>query len=137
MARLAAHWSCDIYSTNDTEAADIDAIAVRGARVSAVLEIKSREMDLDQLKRFGSYLITYDKLTKMSEMATRLVVPSFLAVSLLKDGQIVYWKVSDDKGKIVCAPEGRITTTQTTCNGGQIDRYNAYIPLTNMKVLRV
>lgn len=135
LARLAARWNCDIYSTAENAAADIDAIAVRAARVSAVLEIKSREMSLPQLKSFGSYLITYAKLVKMCEMSSRLCVPSFLVVSLLADQSIVYWKISDADGQMTILPECRESRTQTTCNGGQIVRCNAYIPLDQMKIL--
>ncbi len=75
LQRLEETWSAQIFPTIEDDAADIDAIAVKGGHVSAVMEIKSREMGLDQLHRFGSYLITFEKLLKLRRTAAALRVP--------------------------------------------------------------
>lgn len=135
--QLEYSWNAQIIPTVEDESADIDALAVKNNRISAILEVKSRNMALDQLYRFGSYLITSEKLSKMSRLSLSLRVPSFLAVYLIKDNNIVYWKVSDLDGKLILDYKDRITTTQTTCNGGQIDRCNAYISLNDMKIINL
>jgi len=61
-------------------------------------------------------------------------VPGFVIVSLLKDGKVVYWKVCDGAGNLLPHISCKISETQTTCNGGQIERYNAYLSLDDMKV---
>jgi hypothetical protein len=133
--RVAAAWKCSVFSTEATGSADIDAILTKGSTVYAVAEVKSREMGLDDLKRFGSYLITFDKLLKLRAVGRALCVPSLVIVSLLKDDRIVYWKLSDALGNFCVQITGKTTQTQATCNGGQIDRYNGYIALDEMRVL--
>lgn len=134
---VSEKWKSEIYPTNGSEAADIDAIAVKNGVISAVMEVKSREMTLSQLKGFGSYLVTFDKLIKIRNASASLAVPGFLIVSLLKDNSIVYWQISDDKGNLLPRLECKVSATQATCNGGEANRYNAYLFLDNMKVLRV
>ncbi len=133
--RLAAAWKAQIVSTAEDDMADIDALAIKDGCISAAMEVKSREMDLAQLCRFGSYLITFDKLLKLRAMAAGLRVPGLVVVSLLKDASIVYWKVCDSAGDMLVQLEGKVSKTQATCNGGSADRYNAYLSLADMKLL--
>ncbi len=132
---LAKAWGVSLYATQEDKAADIDAIAIKGNRISAVMDVKSREMDLDQLKRFGSYLVTFDKLLKIREIATRLTVPGLLVVYLVRDKRVVYWTICNRDGYMLPRLESRISTTQATCNGGEANRYNAYLSLDDMKTL--
>lgn len=135
LARLEKAWDVKCAHTDDTGDADVDAIAIRDGQLQAIMEVKSREMNLDQLRRFGSYLITFEKLLKLRAVAAALRVPGLIVVSLLKDKQIVYWKVCDVEGHFLIALEGKITETQATCNGGTAHRYNAYLSLEDMKIL--
>lgn len=136
LSRLEKAWGVTCASTNDQEAADVDAFAIRESRISAVMEVKSREMDLPKLRRFGSYLITFEKLLKLRAVAMAVRVPGLVVVSLLKDKQIVFWKICDSEGNFLAPLEARISKTQTTCNGGQIDRFNAYLSLDDMNLLQ-
>lgn len=133
--RLCTTWKTQIFTTPDQEAADIDGIGTRGKEVASVLEIKCREADLTQLRRWGSYLITFDKLIKLRNAARALVVPGFIVVSLLRDKQIVYWHVCDRLGNLLVPIKASVTATQATCNGGEARRYNAYLDVEAMTVL--
>lgn len=135
LSRVETIWNCKIIPTRGESSADIDAIIIRDGVVAGVAEVKSREMSLDDLEGFGSYLITFEKLLKVRNVGMTLQVPSFVIVSLLKDNQIVYWRLSDASGNFISTMEGKITQTKATCNGGLIDRYNAYLSLKGMKVL--
>jgi hypothetical protein len=132
LKHLSEVWNVEMVTTSESDSADVDAIATRNGQVSAVMEIKSREMDLAQLKRFGSYLITFEKLLKLRTIAAGLRVPGFVVVSLLKDQSIVFWKICDMSGNLLVNLEAKVTETQATCNGGQANRYNAYLSLSGM-----
>jgi hypothetical protein len=49
---LESAWGMQTCVTSTDSSADIDALILSGGVISAALEIKSREMDLDQLRRF-------------------------------------------------------------------------------------
>lgn len=134
---LEAAMNVQMIMTPEDEAAGVDALAVRVNRVVAVLEVKSREMDLAQLNRFGSYLITFEKLLKIRTVSASLCVPGFVAVSLLKEDAptVLMWKVCDERGNLVASLEARVSQTQATCNGGQADRYNAYLSMREAEVV--
>jgi len=133
--RLNKAWKVQIITTDGSDMADVDAVAVRDNCVSAVMEVKSREMDLAQLRRFGSYLITFEKLLKLRAVAAALRVPGLVVVSLLKDQTTVFWKICDREGGLLVGLESKVSRTQATCNGGSVDRYNAYLSLEDMQVI--
>ena len=135
LCALERAWGVQMLATPNAEAADVDALAVREGKVVAVLEVKSREMGLDQLRRFGSYLITFDKLMKLRAVAAALCVPGLVVVSLLKDQRVVMWKICDAGGRMMVPLEGKVSQTQATCNGGSADRYNAYLSLDAMEIV--
>jgi hypothetical protein len=100
---IEAAWKCKAFATNGESTADVDAIIIRDNTVSAVAEVKSREMSLDELEGFGSYLITFEKLLKLRNVGLALHVPCFVIVSLLKSQQIVYWKIADASGNFLAS----------------------------------
>lgn len=131
--RLEGIWKCQVIATPVDLPADVDALLIRDGILMGVAEIKTRELDLKKLSEFGSYLITNDKITRIAELSKRLRVAGFIIVSLLHDKNIVFWKVSDDTGKLLISVDVKMTTTQATCNGGSAERENAYLPLSSMK----
>lgn len=135
LERLSKAWNALICRTAENDMADVDAIAIKYGQISAALEIKSREMDLAQLNRFGSYLITFEKLIKLRNVSAALRVPGFVVVSLLKSKDIVFWKICDHEGNLLVPLSCCVSKTQATCNGGSADRYNAYLQLDAMQLL--
>lgn len=121
-------------TTNDTMSADIDAIFYRDS-VLAVGECKTRNLTLMQLKKFGSYLVSYSKIEKLMVVSKALQCYGLLLVYLIPDSKIVWCKVCDKDGKLLVHLERRTTATQATCNGGTAVRENAYIPIRDMLVI--
>ena len=136
MAKLESAWNCQAFPTISDRSSDVDAIFVKNGQVALVGEIKSREMSLEELTRFGSYLITHEKIVKVKNVAVSLCVPSVIVVSLLKDNQLVFWRLSDSQGNFEVVFEERVTETKKTCNGGKVYRNNAYISLDGMQVIK-
>jgi hypothetical protein len=134
--KLALTWNCSAFPTKTDDSADVDVIFIKNGHVALVGEVKSRELSLAELERFGSYLITHEKLLKVKNVAISLCVPSVVVVSLLKDKQIVYWRLTDSKGNFEVTFEEKVTETKKTCNGGKIFRNNAYISLDGMQILK-
>lgn len=133
--RLESVWNVNIAQTPLTESADIDGVICRNGIVHGVLEIKCRNMGEQTLRRFGSYLVTEEKIAKLARIGTALCVPSVLAVSLLEDGKIAYWRISNPDGSMAIDYTPERTATQATCNGGEAVRVNAYLGLESMKLI--
>jgi hypothetical protein len=131
--RLEGAWKCQVIATPIDLPSDVDALLVRDGILMGIAEIKARELDLNKLSEFGSYLITNDKITRIAELSRRLRVAGFIIVSLLHDRNIVFWKISDEAGNLLVNAEVKNTITQATCNGGSAERENAYLPLSSMK----
>lgn len=110
----------------------IDRLFFRDNKLCAAAEIKSREMSMEDLRGYGSYLVTYEKLLRGVAIAHELGVPYFLIVRLLKSGTIVFWGLDTESLRDL---EVRNSKTDATCNGGTAWRENAYLPLDTMKVL--
>ena len=115
------------HAETGSEDAAIDFVVTDLSKVVAIAEIKAREMTLDQLRRFGSYLVTYEKIRKGIDTADALGVSFLLIIKLIPDDIIVYFKLNEDVDI-----EVRETETQATCNGGVAVRKNAYISLDRM-----
>jgi len=115
----------------------LDRIFFRKEDCVAVAEIKSREMSIEELKGYGSYLISYDKINTGRALSGLIGVPYLLYVKLIKDNTIVYWKVTDNNGNYIVNFNTKKTETKSNCNGGKALRENSYIQLDEMKVLSV
>jgi hypothetical protein len=134
-ARCGAMWESIPVATPDTKSSAVDAMFMRGQQLHAVAEIKARNLTLDQLRGFGSYLVTFEKLEKGRRLAASLTVPYLLIVGLWPEREIVWWKIADGAGEFQLTIRREHTPTQATCNGGKARRENAYLPLDLMRFL--
>lgn len=118
------------------DSAPIDRIFVRDQRVRSIAEIKVRTISLDQLREWGSYLITAQKLTDGQRISQLLQVPFYLIVRPLKeeDGCLFWWRVTDAYGVFQVEYSVEKTLTQRSCNGGRALRDNAYLPIEIMHI---
>jgi hypothetical protein len=116
-------------------ATHVDRIFVRDNKVRSIAEIKNRNMSLSQLQKFGSYLISYEKIDRGVALSSLMHVPFYLFVYLISSDDIVYWKVSDETGREVCNYTIERTKTKADVNGGIAMRENAYIQLDGMTIL--
>lgn len=92
-------------------------------------------MTLSQLKRFGSYLVSYSKIEKLIAISKSLQCYGLLIVYLIPDTKIVWCKVCDKQGNLLVDINRQTTSTQATCNGGTAIRDNAYIPFDAMLLI--
>ena len=116
-------------------ATTVDRAFVRDGKIVGLAEIKTRDMSVQELRGFGSYLVTAKKLQDGMDLARALGVPYVLFVRLLHDDAIVHFTVSDATGRQLISWKTNNTVTQAGCNGGTAFRKNAYIPLKYMKYM--
>ena len=103
--------------------------------MTGVAEIKSRSTAGDKpltreyLKDNGGYLITERKL-KFGAMASSIYnVPFFVIVSLMSEGVILVWQITNNKGIFVESYVTKKTETRATVNGGTAFRTNSFLPM--------
>ena len=130
---LADQWGMVAIITDDNRDADVDALYVKDDILAGIAEIKCRSMSLEQLRKFGDYLITENKLVRGEAVSKALRVPYMLIVRL--SDAVVYWRITDRTGARSVTWETRETETQATCNGGSAVRMNAYLPLDAMRIV--
>jgi hypothetical protein len=65
-----------------------------------------------------------------------LGVPFVLIVYLIGSENIILFKVADENGDLLIDFDVVRTTTQKNVTGGTTERYNAFIGLNHMRVLR-
>lgn len=101
-------------------------------RIVGVAEIKSRVRAGDQLISLdyvnsNGYLITYEKIRYGAMISSVYKVPFFLIVSLMTEGKLLMWRITDNFGNIICKIETVYSKTQATVNGGEAVRRNAIL----------
>ena len=102
-----------------------DGIIIKNDLIVGIFESKNRNMTLEEMENFGSWLITYEKLEKCRIVASKMKVPFYGFLGLEKSKLIMYWKISDENGKYLFNFKHFHTTTQATINGGEAYRDNA------------
>ena len=133
--RIARRLGVQVIATDDTSSAAVDAVIEKDGVVVAVAEVKSRRMSLEDLQRFGTYLVTAEKLDELSRTARLLCAEGFIFVHLRVGDDVIYWRICDDLGAFAFAFERRQTKTQRTVNGGTASRVNAFLPLAHGRLL--
>ena len=101
-----------------------------------VYEFKCRDLSLDELNKMGSFLLTYEKITDGCHAARVLGVPFILVAYLRKSENIVVFRIANDSGDLLFGFDVNRTTTRKNIYGGIVDRYNAFLPVSEMKVVR-
>ena len=109
--------------------AKVDGIIIKNNQVSGVFESKCRNLSLMELREFGSWLITYEKLMDGKKISTMLRAPFVGFLYLIKDDIIMYWKITDKYGNFLFDYDVKETRTQRTINGGSVVRKNAFLPV--------
>ena len=79
----------------------IDGVATKNNEVTHIVEFKSRNESLESMERFGTYLISYDKILNGIEMSRMMCVPFILIVYLIKDGVVIGLELGDEYGVAV------------------------------------
>jgi len=112
----------------------VDGIAVKNNEITHVVEFKSRNESMESMERFGTYLISYDKIENGLQICRMMRVPFILIVYLIKDGVVMGIEIGDEFGVSV-EMEIKETRTQKSIEGGTVIRRNALIDLENFYIL--
>lgn len=112
----------------------VDGIAVKNNEITHVVEFKSRNESMESMERFGTYLISYDKIENGLQICRMMRVPFILIVYLIKDGMVMGIEIGDEFGVSV-EMEIKETRTQKSIEGGTVIRRNAFIDLENFYIL--
>lgn len=118
----------------DTGRSVIDVVSMRDMVITSGMEIKSRNLTRDQLKKYNDeWLVTFDKVLDGMLVAYKMNMPFYGVLFLVPENKILVQQISDEDGNATCNLLVGNTPTQETCNGGKIYRANAYIDMTNAK----
>lgn len=112
----------------------IDGIATKADEVTHIVEFKSRNESLESMERFGTYLISYDKIVNGISMSRMMRVPFILIVYLIKDGVVMGIELSDEDG-VAVPMKIQETRTQKSIEGGEAIRRNAFIDIEKFHIL--
>ena len=112
----------------------VDGIAVKDNEITHVVEFKSRNETMASMERFGTYLISYDKIENGLQICRMMRVPFILIVYLIGDGVVMGMEIGDEFG-VTVEMEIKETRTQRNADGGSVIRRNAYIDLENFYIL--
>jgi hypothetical protein len=127
-----------VISTPKNKPAVVDAVLVKNNTICYVVETKCRyDMTLEEFEteRNNEWLITHEKVIKSSLLAKDLGVPLVGFLYIVKDKCLLARRISDANGELACEMKVANTQTQTTVNGGQIIRKNAFIKMADAKIL--
>ena len=107
---------------------------IRLKLITHIVEFKSRNESLESMERFGTYLISYDKILNGIEISRVMCVPFILIVYLIKDGVVIGIELGDEYG-VAVPMEIKETRTQKSIDGGEAIRRNAYIDIEKFHIL--
>ena len=124
--------------TPKNQTAAFDAVLVKGKEIYAVVETKCRR-DMT-LEKFNSdykahWLVTYNKIRDCCVAADLMGVP-FVGFLYIQPSNVLLTKEIYRHGQFNQKIIVNQTQTQATTNGGIITRDNAYIDMSQAKVLR-
>lgn len=115
--------------------ARIDGVAYKLGEITHVIEFKSRTQSLKTLERFGTYLISYDKIENGIKMASMMRVPFILLVYLIEDDIVIGVKIGDEYGISVPMEIKETRTQRNSDHAGDVIRRNAFINLDEFSIL--
>jgi hypothetical protein len=127
-----------VISTPKDKPAVIDAVLLKNNTMRYAVETKCRyDMTLEsfELERNYEWLITNEKIIKSAELAKNLGLPLVGFLYFVKDKCLLVKRISNPDGNIICKMRVAETKTQTTVNGGQIIRANAFLQMDGAKIL--
>lgn len=107
----------------------IDGFSVRDGVLTGVFETKCRQVSVEQMMDWGSWLITNTKLEHLRRLSSVLRIPSFGYLYCRKDEAVMIWQITDDNGKYLFDFDVKRTKTRATVNGGVAFRKNAFLPV--------
>ena len=129
LAIIMDKYGLDIIETNKDRPALCDGFIVRNGIITGVFESKCRNNTIEDFNRWGSWLVTYEKIDGLAWLSSKLCVPAVGFLYSIPDGTVLKWHITDEAGNYLIDIKGDDTITQATINGGQAKRENAYLPM--------
>lgn len=122
-------WGVSFIETNKDKDAGCDGFIVKMNTIVGAYESKCRELTEEELRDFGTWLITADKI-KQGRILSKILKVGFLGfLYLVPEDKIFMWKITDSAGEYLFDFRIEESETQKTVNGGTIIRQNAYLPV--------
>jgi len=92
----------------------------------AIYEVKCRDASFEQMQKWGSWLITFDKVLEGKAQSEKLPATFYGFLYCTKDREVLCFKIAKD-GRLLIPMKIEETVTQATTNGGKAQRLNAFI----------
>ena len=129
--------NAQVVLTNSKSLAVVDGLLARDGVVVAVVEVKTRDekskYSWATIERYGTYLVTADKLRAAMAVGAALAVPAYLVVEL-SCGTRLCWRLSNKKGHQLFEWQEQNTITRaTSIDSTTTTRLNAYLPIEKAK----
>ena len=122
-------WNVKIKITKKDTPSKYDGVIMVNDKIAAIFESKNRQMNLYTLEKWGSWLITFEKLENCRLIAKEKKVPFYGFLGIQHSKLVMFWKISDSEGNYLFAFDHHPSPTQATTNGGKAYRDNAYLPI--------
>ncbi len=132
---IMSKYGIDIIETNKDRPALCDGLIVRNGIITGVFESKCRNATIEDFRRWGSWLVTYEKIDGLAWLSSKLCVPAVGFLYSIPDGTVLKWQITDEDGNYLFDFKVDETITQATINGGQAKRENAYLPIKHSTTL--
>tara|TARA_R100001086_G_C11821459_1_gene254180 strand:- start:934 stop:1419 length:486 start_codon:yes stop_codon:yes gene_type:complete len=128
MEKIEHEMDIQLIETDKSTDARCDGIMVSNNKLIGVFESKCRNMTLEDLQRFGSWLVTHEKISDGQTVSRLLRIQFCGFLYLIPDDMILMWPITDNKGDYNFDFESKKTETQETINGGKVVRKNSFLP---------
>lgn len=135
MARLCDKMSWFNVPTPRNLPAPLDGVMADSSGMIFVYEVKCRDTTVDQLQRWGSYLISHSKIVAGKQASALFNVPFVILVYTIRDDKLVSLRITNECGETIAPMEVCETETQATVNGGVAHRENAYVCMSSAKII--
>lgn len=134
---LERKWGCEALKLGKSATVDRLFLRNKDKHPLGVAEVKCRDLTIDELNEFGSYLISWNKIEALQTVATLFGVPSGVIMHPMRERPacVVYFPIADAWGEPIWKGTKKETETQATCNGGTVRRVNAYLALDAAKII--
>jgi hypothetical protein len=123
-------WNVRIQITKKDQAVPHDGRILKYNKIAGIFESKNRQITLEELETWGSWLITFEKLEKCRLLAKEMKVPFYGFLGIERSDLVMYWKIADENGNYLFDFPHYNSITQATVNGGEANRDNAFLPIT-------
>ena len=123
--------------TDKNKPIPFDGLLLKNSQLYAIVETKCRIVSEERFRNEfnNEWLITFDKLLNCANASKSLQVPLVGFLYLVPDKVLLIKRLTDDNGQFVCQFRCQNTKTQATVNGGEANRLNAFVDMTNAKRL--